>query len=187
AELNAAPVDAPASSEQAALVWGRRLQWIGKTYVDRTRANASTARRIIDKTLENYRVMGLIHLALPNARIIHMHRDPIDTCISCFSKLFTDVPYTYDLGELGRHYRAYETLMAHWRKILPAEALLEVQYEELVADLEGQARRIVSHCGLAWDPRCLDFHLTQRRVSTASWTQVRQPIYKSAVGRWKEY
>jgi tetratricopeptide (TPR) repeat protein len=187
AELNAEPVDAAASPQDAELIWCRRLQRIGKTYVDRLRARAPTAHWIIDKTLENYRAMGLIHLALPNARIIHMRRDPVDTCISCFSKLFTDVPYTYDLGELGRHYRAYETLMAHWRKVLPEEVLLDVQYEDVVADLEGQARRILAHCGLTWDPRCLDFHLTERRVSTASWTQVRQPIYKSAIGRSKAY
>ena len=105
AELNADPVDASASPEEAELIWGRRLQRIGKTYVDRLRAKAPTAQRIVDKTLENYRVMGLIHLALPNARIIHMRRDPVDTCVSCFSKLFVNVPYSYDLGELGRHYR----------------------------------------------------------------------------------
>ena len=187
ADRSADPVDASTSPEEAELIWGRHLQGIGKTYVDRVRAYAPTAQRIIDKTLENYRVMGLIHLALPNARIIHMRRDPIDTCISCFSKLFINLPYTYDLGELGRHYRAYETLMAHWRKVLPPEALLEVQYEDVVANLETQARRILAHCGLAWDPRCLDFHLTERPVLTASRTQVRQPIYKSAIGRWREY
>jgi tetratricopeptide (TPR) repeat protein len=186
AEVNADPVDAPTSPEDAELLWGRRLQRIGKTYVDRLSAKEPTAERIVDKTLENCRVIGLIHLALPNARIIHMRRDPIDTCMSCFSRLFVHLPYTYDLGEIGRHYKAYETLMAHWRKVVPAEALMEVQYEDVVADLEGQARRILAHCGLAWDPRCLDFHLTERRVATASRTQVRQPIYKSAVGRWSE-
>jgi LPS sulfotransferase NodH len=97
------------------------------------------------------------------------------------------LPYAYDLGELGRYYRAYEALTAHWRSVLPANAMIEIQYEEVVADLEGQARRIVDHCGLEWDARCLDFHRTERPVRTASMTQVRQPIYKSSVGRWRAY
>jgi hypothetical protein len=149
---------------------------------------APAAERIANKTPENFRLLGLIHLALPKARLIHTRRDPVDTCLSCFSNLFADnLPYTYDLAELGRYYRGYDALMAHWRDALPQEAMLEVQYEELVADLEGQARRILSYCGLEWDARCLDFHRTERPVRTASLTQVRQPIYKSSVGRWRTY
>jgi hypothetical protein len=94
------------------------------------------------------------------------------------------VEWTYDLGELGRYYRCYERLMAHWHRVLPPGRILDVRYEDVVADLEGQARRIVAHCGLAWDDRCLLFHETDRPVRTAS--QVRQPIYKTAVGRWRE-
>jgi hypothetical protein len=131
---------------------------------------------------------GLIHLALPNARIIHIVRDPRDTCLSCFSKSFTDdLNYTYDLGELGRYCRQYQALMAHWHRVLPPGRILAVRYEEVVRDLEGQARRIMSHCGLDWDSRCLAFHKTQRPVRTASATQVRRPIYKHAVGRWRAY
>ena len=138
----------------------------------------------MNKTLENFRFAGLIHLALPNARIIHTRRDALDTCFSCFSKLFAEgLHYTYDLSELGRYYGAYEALMAHWREVLPKEAMLEVHYEELVADLEGQARRITGYCGLEWDARCLEFHKTERQVRTASKTQVRQQLYKSSVGR----
>jgi hypothetical protein len=125
---------------------------------------------------------------LPNARIIHMRRDPVDTCVSCFSKLFAEnLPYAYDLGELGRYYRAYEDLMAHWRAVLPEGVVLDVRYEEVVADLEGQTRRILDHCRLEWDARCLDFHDAARPVRTASVAQVRQPIYASSVGRWRAY
>src|SRR6516165_5538810 len=97
----------------------------------------------------NFLFAGLIHLALPNARIIHTCRDPIDTCISCFSKLFSKGNlYSYDLAELGAYYRAYEGLMEHWRKVLPPGVMLDIQYENIVADLDGEARRIIAHCGL---------------------------------------
>src|SRR5262249_3926494 len=99
----------------------------------------------------------------------------------------TAQPHTFDLGELGRYYSAYEALMARWRSVLPDGVMLEVQYEELVTDFERQARRIVAHCGLAWDHACLKFHATQRPVRTASAVQVRRPIYGEAVGRWRPY
>jgi tetratricopeptide (TPR) repeat protein len=151
-------------------------------------AGVSAAERVTDKMPSNYFFAGLIHLALPNATIIHTIRDPIDTCISCFSKLFSaEQNHTYDLSELGRYYKHYEHLMAHWRRVLPAGRILDVRYEDLVADLEKEARRIVSHCGLPWDERCLSFHKTDRPVRTASASQVRQPIYNSAVGRWRVY
>jgi hypothetical protein len=95
--------------------------------------------------------------------------------------------YTSDLTELGRYYRNYLTLMAHWQSVLPADRILHVGYEDVVADLEGQARRIVGHCGLEWDPRCLSFHETDRPVRTSSLVQVRQPIHSSAIGRWQAY
>ncbi len=149
---------------------------------------APTGERVTDKMPSNYYFAGLIHLALPNAKIIHSIRNPVDTCMSCFSKLFTaEQNHTYDLAELGRYYKRYERLMAHWRRVLPAQSILDVRYEDVVADLEGQARRIVAYCGLPWDERCLSFHETDRPVRTASATQVRQPIYKSAVGRWRAY
>jgi tetratricopeptide (TPR) repeat protein len=145
-------------------------------------------RHVTDKMPSNYYFAGLIHLALPNATIIHSMRDPVDTCVSCFSKLFSaEQNHTYDLGELGRYYKRYERLMGHWRNVLPAGRTLNVRYEDVVADLGGQARRIIAHCGLPWDDRCLAFHKTDRPVRTASATQVRRPIYKSAVGRWRVY
>jgi tetratricopeptide (TPR) repeat protein len=161
---------------------------IGARYLAAIDARAPNDERVTDKMPSNYYLVGLIHLALPNAKIIHTVRDPVDTCISCFSKLFTEgQSYTYDLGELGRYYKRYERLMAHWRDVLPPGRILDVRYEDVVADLEAQARRIVSHCELPWDDRCLSFHETDRPVRTASATQVRQPIYSSAVGRWRVY
>ncbi|HEY2534177.1 MAG TPA: sulfotransferase, partial [Xanthobacteraceae bacterium] len=151
-------------------------------------SSKADAEYVIDKMPSNYYFAGLIHLALPNAKIIHSIRDPVDTCVSCFSKLFPSQQYyTYDLGELGRYYRCYERLMEHWRRVLPPGRMLDVRYEDVVTDLEGQARRIIAYCGLPWNDRCLSFHETDRPVRTASATQVRQPIYSSAIGRWRAY
>jgi tetratricopeptide (TPR) repeat protein len=164
------------------------LRRLGSRYVGRIRAAAPWAERIVDKMPANFRHVGLIHLALPHARIIHACRDPIDTCVSCFSILFVgDQPHTYDLGELGRYYAAYSAVMEHWREVLPAGVMLDVQYEDVVDDLEAQARRIIAHCGLPWEDSCLAFHETQRPVQTASAFQVRQPIYRGSVGRWRPY
>ncbi len=174
--------------EIVAQMSGEEFRQIGANYLQRIRAAAPSARRIVDKMTENFRFAGLIALALPNARILHVRRDPADTCVSCFSTLFTDnLPYTYDLAELGRYYRAYEALMNHWRDALPHGMMIDVQYEDVVADLEGQSRRILDHCGLEWDARCLDFHRNERAVRTASMAQVRRPLYKSSVGRWRRY
>jgi len=144
--------------------------------------------RITDKSPLNFLHVGLIHLILPNARIIHTVRDPVDTCISCFSKLFTfDMQFSYDLAELGRYYRYYRQLMAHWRSVLPAGAMLDVYYEQVVGDLEGQARRLLDYCSLPWDDRCLSFHKTNRPVTTASAVQVRQPLFRGSVDRRRHY
>jgi tetratricopeptide (TPR) repeat protein len=169
------------------------LRQIGARYLALVRqaaakSGAAAAAFVTDKMPSNYYFAGLIRLALPNAKIIHAMRDPVDTCISCFSKLFTaEQNHTYDLGELGRYYNRYERLMAHWRRVLPPGSIFDVRYEEVVADLEKAARRIIAHCGLPWDDRCLAFHETDRPVRTASATQVRRPIYTSAVGRWRVY
>ena len=164
------------------------LKHLGERYLERVRPLAPDARRTIDKSLQSFRFAGLIHMALPNAKFIRVRREPLDTCLSCFSKLFVnDLPYTYDLGELGRYHAAFDRLMDHWAKVMPKGTLLEVRYEEVVADLEGQARRMLEHCGLDWDPACLDFHRTRRTIRTASVNQVRQPLYATSVGRWKPY
>ena len=166
-----------------------QLTQIGKHYIAEIRKSAPTSNRITDKMPGNFRFIGFIHLALPNARIIHTRRNPIDTCLSNFSLLFPEnhQPHTYQLGELGRYYRAYEQLMEHWRAVLPPNAMIEVQYEDVVADLENQARRIIAHCGLEWDDACLGFHTSPRPVWTASATQVRRPLYSTSVGRWLPY
>ncbi len=163
---------------------GAVLNNLADSYLAELERLAPGAARVTDKMLANFFWAGLIHLAFSNAAIIHTVRDPVDACVSCFSKLFTeDHPYTYDLRELGRFWRRYEQLMAHWRAVLPPGRILDVRYEDVVADLEGQARRVVAHCGLAWDDRCLAFHKTARPVRTASLAQVRQPLYGTAVGR----
>jgi len=164
------------------------LRELGKGYVGRLSRLAASCDRVVDKMPANFLFLGLIHLALPNARIIHVKRDQVDTCLSCFSLLFSeDQPFAYDLAELGRYYRAYDELMAHWRAVLPPQTFLEVQYEDLVKDLDAHARRLVAHCGLDWDDRCLAFHETRRAVHTASLVQVRKPIYADSVGRWRLY
>jgi hypothetical protein len=139
-----------------------------------------------DKMLDNFRFIGLIHLALPNARIIHACRDPVDTCLSCFAQFFSEkVKFAWDLGELGRYYHAYEKLMAHWRSVLPEGSFLEVRYEAVVDNLEREVRRILTYCDLPWDDACLDFHRANSAVRTASVVQVRQPIYRSSVDKWR--
>ena len=147
------------------------------------------ARRITDKVPANFRYAGLIHLALPYAKLIHARRDPLDTCLSCFSTNFAEgaIPYAYDLGELGRYYRGYARLMEHWRSALPEGAMLEVDYRDVVGDLETQARRVVAFCGLEWDDRCLEFYAAKRPVQTASAVQVRRPIYRSSLGTARGY
>jgi tetratricopeptide (TPR) repeat protein len=174
--------------EAVAAATPQQLRALAARYLAGLRARSPAAERVTDKALGNVQFVGLIHLILPHARVIHVRRDPIDTCLSAFSKLFTQAqPQTFDLGELGRYYRAYESLMAHWRRVLPADAMLEIDYERLVADFAPQARRIVDYVGLAWDDRCTAFHQTQRTVRTASAAQVRQPLYQSAVGRARPY
>jgi hypothetical protein len=163
-----------------------QLRALGAEYLRRIAIAAPQAPRVTDKMLSNDFFVGLIHLALPNARIVHIVRDPLDTCLSIFSKHFgATLAYAYDLGEIGRFYRAERRLMAHWQRVLPARTMLELRYEDVVADLEGQVRRLLAFCDLDWDPACLSFETTPRAVWTASATQVRQPLYRSAVGRWR--
>jgi tetratricopeptide (TPR) repeat protein len=165
-----------------------QLRDLGALYLKKLLPRAPGAARIVDKMPANFRYAGLIHLALPDAVIIHAIRDPVDTCVSCFSVHFTKGQlHTYDLAELGRYYRHYQELMAHWHRVLPPGRVIDVRYEDLVDDLEGVARRIIAGCGLPWDPRCLAFHRNERPVRTASVMQVRQPVYRGSVGRWRRY
>jgi hypothetical protein len=161
---------------------------IGQTYLNEITPLAGTHSRLVNKMPSNFLFAGLITLALPQARIIHVRRNPVDNCLSCYTKLFAkEQLFTYDLAEMGRFYRNYEALMDHWRAILPADKFMEVQYEELVADQEGQSRRMVDFLGLKWDKACLRFDKTARIVRTASVNQVRQPIFKSSIDRWKPF
>jgi hypothetical protein len=171
--------------EAASTLTDDHLLQLGGQYLHVVRRLAPTAERITDKMPGNFVLAGLIHLALPNARIIHVCRDARDTAFSCFSILFArGHEFTYDLADVGRYCGAYRRLMNHWRNVMPG-VMLEVHYEEVVADLESQARRIIAHCGLEWDERCLEFYRTERSVRTASANQVRQPIYRSSIGRWR--
>jgi tetratricopeptide (TPR) repeat protein len=168
---------------------GERLRELGTSYLQSVQRMAPRAERVTDKLPANFEFAGFIHLILPNARLIHACRDPRDTALSCFSILFRGetLPYTYDLAELGYYYHAYQELMEHWRAVLPQGVMLEIEYEDVVDNLEDAARRIVAHCGLEWDDRCLAFYKNERSVHTASASQVRQPIYRGSVGRWRPY
>jgi len=164
---------------------GASLRLVADRYLEDTAALAGGAARVTDKTLANFSLAPLIHVALPNARLIHVRRDWLDTCWSCFATLFLGsyVSFSYDLAELGRYYAAYDRLVTRWRALLPADRFLEISYEAVVANLEAEARRIVAFCGLPWDDACLAFQAARRPVRTASAFQVRQPLYATAVGR----
>ena len=161
----------------------------GRRYIERIRELAPQATHVVDKLPDNFQHLGLIHLMFPGARIIHSMRDPMDSCFSCFSRLFIgdNLAYTYDLDATGRYWVAYHDLMRHWHAALPAGRILDVSYETMVGDFENQARRLVAYLGLPWDERCLGFHENRRIVKTASVAQVRKPIYRTSVARWKPY
>jgi tetratricopeptide (TPR) repeat protein len=164
------------------------LRRMGQAYLARLPALAEKKLRLTDKLPANFQKIGLIHLILPNAKIVHTVRDPADTCVSCYSKLFTfGQEFTYDLEELGRYYAGYQTLMDHWRSCLPTGVMLDVSYEALVDDLEGEARRLIEFCGMDWDDRCVRFHETNRVVATASAVQVRKPLFRNSLQRWRKY
>jgi hypothetical protein len=164
------------------------LRRIGESYLDFIAELAPGAKKVVDKMPGNFPLAGLIAMAMPEARIIHARRDPIDTCFSCFSLLFVEnQPFAYDLGEIGRYYRAYADLMDHWRRVLPPDVMIDVQYEKLVSDFPSEARKLVAHCGLDWQDACSQFHETPRTVLTASVAQVRRPLYADSVGRWRPY
>ncbi|WP_027795152.1 tetratricopeptide repeat-containing sulfotransferase family protein [Paraburkholderia acidipaludis] len=164
------------------------LRRCAQGYLKRVKPLAQGRAHLVDKMPGNFLYAGLIPLILPNARVIHSRRNAVDTCLSCYTKLFGgQQPFAYDQTELGRFYRDYEQLMAFWRELLPAETFIEIDYEAVVDDLEGEARRLIAFLGLPWDDACLNFHENRRVVRTASVNQVRQPIYKTSKGRWQPY
>jgi tetratricopeptide (TPR) repeat protein len=188
--LGAMPMgaDDPGYPLNCATLTADRLMHLGETYVEQVRARAPEARHITDKMPANFQMLGLIHLMLPNAKIIHIKRNPVDTCVSNFTKLFNRSQFqSYDMTELGNYYRNYLDIMAHWRSVLPKDSFYEVQYEQLVANQEEETRKLIAYCGLEWDEACMTPHKTERSIKTASVTQVRQPVYTSSVERWRCY
>ena len=157
-------------------------------HLDRLRRLGGSAERVIDKMPDNIFKLGVIAALFPSARVICCRRDARDTGLSCYFQKFSgrQLAFSYDLADCGRRYRETERLTAYWHRALPLRTL-DVQYETLVDDLEGQSRRLISFLGLHWEAACLDFHRTERTVKTASSWQVRQPLYRRAVGRWKHY
>jgi tetratricopeptide (TPR) repeat protein len=165
-----------------------RLTALGAEYLERARIHRrSTRTRFIDKMPNNFPNAGLIALMLPNARIIDARRHPLDACFSCWRQLFAKGQnFTYDLTEIGEYYVQYQRMMDHWARVLPAR-ILTVQYEDVVADVGAEARRMLEFCGRPWDEGCLRFHESGRPVRTPSAEQVRQPIYDRSIGHWKRY
>ena len=161
---------------------------VGETYLEALKERGwSGQNRVIDKMLGNYANIGIIHLAFPNAVIIDSMRDPVDTCFSCFRQSFKDRnETTYDLGAVGRQYVLYRGIVAYWDEVLPGR-VLHVSHEAILADPEVEVRKLVAACGLEWDDACLRFYETNRPVRTASSSQVRKPLFKSSVARWKPY
>lgn len=166
-----------------------QIKQVANGYLRHVGAIGRGAARVTDKMPGNFQHLGLITQMFPKARIIHCRRDPMDTCLSCFAQNFRNdgLAWTCDLEDLAHQYCQYRRLMGHWREVLPPGRMLEIDYEQTVADLEAQARRLIDFVGLPWDDSCLAFHQTERAVVTASRAQVREPIYRSSVGRWKRY
>jgi tetratricopeptide (TPR) repeat protein len=179
ATLHSAASDAAASSAL--------LAKLADDYLSQLATVSPDALRVIDKMPANFMALGLIHEALPDARIIHMQRHPIDTCLSIYFQHFTGHSYACDLADLAHYYREYLRIMSHWHEVLPKEAILDVPYEGLVQAPEAWSRKMLDFLGLPWDPSCLDFHRTDRSVTTASKWQVRQRISASSVNRWRNY
>lgn len=164
-----------------------KVDLLARRYLDRLMELAPEARRVIDKMPDNFMHLGLIALLFPDARIIHCVRDPLDTCLSCYFQNFSlGHPYSYSLSDLGAYYLSYTRIMAHWKEVLEIP-VMDVHYEELVQNQEDVSRALVEFCGLEWDERCLRFYETERFVSTASYDQVHQPIYRKSIQRWKNH
>jgi len=160
---------------------------LGDAYIASTRPSTGHTPRFIDKLPLNYLYVGLIHLALPNAKIINLRRHPMDTCYAIYKQLFVDgYPFSYNLEELAQYFAAYHRLMEHWNAVLPG-VIHTVNYEDLVADVEGESKRLLQFCELDWQQQVLKFYQSKAASTTASSTQVRQPVYRSSVAKWKRY
>jgi predicted Zn-dependent protease len=163
------------------------LRELGEEYLDRTRVHRSASPFFIDKMPNNFSHIGLIHMILPRAKIIDARRQPLACCFSGFKQLFASGQnFTYNLGEIGRYYRDYVELMAHWDEVLPGR-VLRVNYEDVVTDVETQVHRLLEYCDLPFEASCVEYHRTERAVRTASSEQVRLPIYTGAVEQWRHF
>ncbi len=177
----------PSGADWVNLLNSEILDSCAQRYLDRLAGFSKDARRVTDKLPHNFMHLGPIELIFPTARIIHCDRDPLDTCLSCYFQEFGGKhTYTTKLPWLGHHYREYTRLMAHWRSLVTLP-MLEVQYEDLIAEPDHWIRKIVEFCGLEWDDRCLRFYELERPVRTLSYDQVRRPMYKTSAGRWSRY
>lgn len=164
-----------------------RFKELGARYINKTQRYRSDLPYFTDKSPNNFMHIGFLHLILPNAKVINARRHPLDSCFGSFKQLFASgQPFTYDMIELGEYYLQYQRVMDHWHEVMPGK-VLDVQYEDVVADTENQIRRILDHCGLDFEESCVNFHQSDRAVKTASSEQVRQPIYASSVATWRHY
>jgi tetratricopeptide (TPR) repeat protein len=161
---------------------------LGEAYIQSVRPGSDhPVLFFTDKMPVNFLYAGLIHLALPQAKIIHLRRHPMDACYAIFKNLFADAyPFSYQLSELARYYAAYDRLMAHWRQVMPG-IIHEVHYEHLVSGLETESRKLLQYCDLQWESQCLEYHRSDTPVTTASASQVRQPVYSTSVGKWRHF
>jgi len=158
-----------------------------RKYIKRMHERSGGAPHVTNKMLVNFQWVGIIRMMFPNAKIVHCVRDPVDTCLAIFRLNFFSIQqYAYDLVELGRYYRAYGEMMAHWHQILPGY-IYDISYEGLIMDQVRETQRLLEYCGLAWDEACLSFYDSSRAVKTASLDQVRQPLYQSSVQKWRHY
>jgi len=160
---------------------------LGQGYIDKARPVGDSRPFFIEKMPLNFLYAGLIHRALPNAKIIHLQRNPMDACYAIYKRLFADIyPFSYDQQELGNYYLAYRELMLHWNEVMPG-VIHNVNYEDLVADQEGESRKLLEFCELPWQDACMNFHKNKEASTTASASQVRQKVYSSSVGKWRHY
>jgi hypothetical protein len=164
------------------------LHALAKDYCATLSALAPSAQYVTDKMPANFLLLGMTHLVLPKARVLHVRRQAVDTCLSIYFTPFSNlVNFAHRRHDIVAYYREYERLMAHWRRVLPSDRFLEIDYEELVANHEAVARRMIAFCGLKWDDACLRHEDNPHPIHTPSWWQARQPVYRTSVQRWRRY